>query len=161
MSYVAQVNQTTATRYPYSSGSGVSGSCNVALVASPPGQALQLSGNPVRVTPGSEAALMQVWPGRGRSWGEAARSAFEAAGRRVACPIQLPMNVTDERTSCSPCHENNCTTETMLASLPFQHVFIFCFPLPLSIGSGSCSYDSLLQRRGQLPVVFRGHILSE
>ena len=60
INYVASRNQTTASRYPYTSGGGSTGTCNNALVATTPsGQAVKLSGTARVVSPArSEAALM-------------------------------------------------------------------------------------------------------
>ena len=60
INYVAQYNQTTASRYPYSSGNGATGSCNSILIANTPsGQAVKLQGSASVVSPSnSESALM-------------------------------------------------------------------------------------------------------
>ena len=61
MNYAAAFNETTADRYPYTSGSGgTTGTCNSALIAATPvGQAIRLSGGAGLVWPtNNEAALM-------------------------------------------------------------------------------------------------------
>ena len=63
INYVSQVNQTTSFLYPYTSGgSGVTGTCNSALINSlQPGQAVKLSGSALSISPTmNENALMQA-----------------------------------------------------------------------------------------------------
>ena len=62
INYVASINQTTSSIYPYSSASGTTGSCSSAILSSTKtGQAVKLSGSSTAISPSnSEGALMQA-----------------------------------------------------------------------------------------------------
>ena len=62
INYVAAVNQTTSSIYPYTSGSGATGSCSAAILSNTvTGQAVKLSGSTITISPSnSEGVMMQA-----------------------------------------------------------------------------------------------------
>ena len=61
INYIGSSGQNTDTRYPYSSASGTTGTCQAGLINFPPGGGVQISGTAKLITPqNDEIALMKA-----------------------------------------------------------------------------------------------------